>query len=123
MSTFDQPKRYGAKKSSYPNDMARSHAELMSEVLVEWNESGVYGQVELLVGHWSTIDTYKGLAQNTSTKQAPTRQVQFTGTHAAYPPPRLFDPIFYCILLFTMSDYEMDPSEGDLRVYAWTGTR
>lgn len=57
MSTFDQPKGYGAKKSSYPNDMARSHAELMLKVLVEWNESGVYGQVELLVGHWSTINS------------------------------------------------------------------
>lgn len=120
MSTFDQPKGYGAKKSSYPNDMARSHAD--SRVEWKWRLWSSRATSWSLVNN-QLFDTYKGLAQNTSTKQAPTRQVQFTGTHAAYPPPRLFDPIFYCILLFTMSDYEMDPSEGDLRVYAWTGTR
>lgn len=30
---------------------------LVAMLIVEWNESGVYGQVELLVGHWSTINS------------------------------------------------------------------
>ena len=36
---------------------------------------------------------------------------------------RLFDSFFPRTFLFTMSDYEMDPSEGDLRVHAWTSAR